>query len=474
MPQRARGYHYVRGPNGRKRRVYTKGRKGGRSKNSGRYSVNAARSYRRPRRDAFGDTLMGYGSYRKVGSRGRKVNMGRQAPRIVNSNGRFIIQHTEYLGDLSSTQAFVNTGFYLNPGIAAGAEGGFTNWLPKVAANFEQWKPRGIAFYWKSTSSDAVLSSNASSALGTISMATDYNVLNGVFGSKLQMENYEHSVSCKPSVNMTHLVECARRETPISELYIRTSAVPAGADQRLYDLGLFQLATSGNQSVGGVLGELWVSYEIELLKPRIEIGGVDADVSFDHFLIYNSTKATVGVVPAAPFGTSTTVPIYPTTESTLGGVCCGGAVTAASFAPQLPPTGVDFVGGINVLDASGVATGAKGAATANKYYFPSGQSDGNFMVQYLSLYTTGGATWTPVPTYVNCEALDLIASAAGAANGENFDFNASATTSVDAMVTIFVHVTGPNASITFPGSTGAYATPIYAELYVVQLPAVIN
>lgn len=472
MPKRARGYHYVRLANGQKRRVYPKGRgrKGGRAKNSGRYAVNVANSYRRPRRDAFGDTLMGYGSYKKVGKSGRRIKMGNSAPRIRNSNGRFIISHTEYLGDLVSNAAFVNTSFTLNPGLEAGAEGGFTAWLPRVAANFEQWKPRGICFTYKSTSSDAVLSTAANSALGTVSMATDYNVLNPPFGNKLQMENYEFSNSCKPSVNMIHCVECARAQTTIDEMYIRTSAVPAGGDPRLYDLGTFQLATSGQQVAGGILGELWVSYEIEFLKPRLNVGGVDADVSFDHFEIFGTTGTqTAAVTPATPWGTSTTVPIYPTTQSTLGGVLTGGAVTAVSFAPQKAPTGNNFVGGIPVLDASGRPTGALGPAVANKYYFPPGQSDGNFMVSYSSQYTTGGASWSPSFTFTNCALLGLFNN--NAATGWA---NRSATTSVDAITTIFVNVSGPNASFTIAGSTGAYATTEIADFYVVQLPAVIN
>lgn len=468
MPKRVRGYHYVVGRDGRRRRVYSRGAP--RKAYGRRKAPRAQRSSRRFKVDMFGDTLMGYGAYRKIGGRGRsnRVPMGNQAPRVVNSNGRFIVQHTEYLGDLGASQSFVNTGFYLNPGIQAGTEGGFTNWLPKVAANFEQWKPRGIAFFWKSTSSDAVLSTNASSALGTISMATDYNVLNGVFGNKLQMENYEHSVSCKPSVNMTHLVECAKMQTPINELYIRTSAVPAGADQRLYDLGLFQLATSGNQAVGGILGELWVSYEIELLKPRIEIGNVDPDVSFDHIALFNANVATVGVLPATPFGTSTTVPIYPSTESTLGGVCTGGAVTAASFAPQKAPTGTNFVGGIAVLDANGLPTGAVGNATANKYYFPPGQSDGNFMIQYDAVWGTTGIPAAPVVVLTNCSALNLLN-----ANGTNQLNNTSSANTTTTNMTLFVNIDRANASFTVIGSAGA-TNPTYADLYVVQLPAVIN
>lgn len=415
----------------------------------------------------FGDTIMGYGSYRSVGRSGRKIRMGNAAPRIRNSNGRFIVSHTEYLGDLVSNSAFVNTAFTLNPGLEL-AEGGFCAWLPRIAANFEQYKARGIIFTFKSTSSDAVLAAAANSALGTISMATDYNVLNPPFGNKQQMENYEYSNSCKPSIGMSHCVECARSQTSITELYVRTSSVPAGADARLYDLGTFQIATSGQQVSGGILGELWVSYEFEFLKPRIPVGGVDPDVSFDHIAIFNANVATVGVLPATPFGTSTTVPIYPSTESTLGGVCCGGAVTAVSFAPQKSPTETNFVGGINVLDANGLPTGAKGAAAGNQYFFPPGQSAGVFMVQYNAVWGVTGIPAAMVPTLTNCTAkLLLDANTLGIIN------NLSSANSTTTNTTFFVTITRANASFSMIGSAGA-TTPTWADLYVVELPAVIN
>lgn len=469
MPKRVRGYRYVVGANGRKHRVYN--------------SRGAKPRAFVPRKSSYGDTIMGYGAYRKagsyrargsrggsrVGNGGGNLRMGTQAPRVANSNGRFIITHEEYLGDLNSSQAFVNNGFALNPGLTL-AQGGFCNWLPNVAQQFEQWKPKGIVFTYKSTSSDAVLSTAANSALGTVSMATDYNALNPAFANKLQMENYEHSVSCKPSVNMRHFVECARKQTPVSELYIRTGAVPTGADQRLYDLGLFQLAASGQQSAGGAMGELWVSYTIELLKPRIQsgIGGVnDADVNFDHIQVYNAGKATAGVLPATPFGTSTTVPLYPTTESTLGGVATGGAVTAVSFSPQPEPSLNNFLGGIPVL-VGGLPTGALGAAAANTYYFPPGVASGNYMVTYNAVWGVTGIPAVPVVTVTNCSALNLFNADALAIHNNLSSANTTTTNSV-----FFVTITRANASFAFTGSAGA-TTPTWADLIVTQIPSVIN
>lgn len=472
MAKRVRGYHYVIGANGRRRRVYT-GK--GRAVRSRVAAPRARKTGNRSSTSYGGDVIMGYGSYRKVGAsrktgRGGRLRMGMQAPRVLNSNGRFIITHEEYLGDLNSASAFVNTSFILNPGLTL-ASGGFCNWLPNIAQQFEQWKARGIIFTYKSTSSDAVLSNAANSALGTVSMATDYNVLNAPFANKVQMENYEHSVSCKPSVNMRHMVECAKRQTPISEQYVRSGPVPAGADARLYDLGLFQLAAAGQQVSGGAMGELWVSYTIEFLKPRVQVGvggANDQDVNFDHIQIYNANKTTTGVLPATPFGTSTTTPLYPTTESTLGGMALGGQIDLVSrFAGQPSPSLNNFLGGVPVL-AGGLPTGALGTGAPNTYYFPPGVSTGNYLVQYNAKWGVTGVPAAPVVTVTNCAALNLMdANTLGQLNN---DSSANTTTTCS---TFMLSITRANASFTVTGTAGA-TTPTWADIFITQIPAVIN
>ena len=160
---------------------------------------------------------MGYGAYRrrKAGSRILKGD----PPIVQNSSGGFVIRHREYIGDLNTSQAFSIFSFPLNPGIDS-----CFPWLAEVASNFEEWVPRGIVFEFKSTSSDAVVSTNANAALGTVIMATEYNPYNGSFASKLQMENYEFAKSCKPSQSMLHAVECSQKHNTQNSYFIRTGS----------------------------------------------------------------------------------------------------------------------------------------------------------------------------------------------------------------------------------------------------------
>lgn len=186
---------------------------------------------------------------------------------IINPNkhGGTCIRHREFLGDIitaSTNNTFKLQSFAINP-----ANQYTFPWLSQIASNYEQYSLEGVIFEYRSMSADALNSTNT--ALGSVIMATNYNAGAPNFTQKVEMENYEFGVSCKPSVGMMHPIECEARRTSITELYTRAGAVPAGQDIRLYDWGNFQIATSGFQGTNVNIGELWVSYQVCLLKPKM-------------------------------------------------------------------------------------------------------------------------------------------------------------------------------------------------------------
>jgi len=119
-------------------------------------------------------------------------------------------------------------------------------------------------------------------------MATQYNVYERNFTNSQFMENTQYSCSGKPSISLLHAVECSKFQNVNSVLYMDDDI--AGDDQRFEDLGKFSIATEGMQQTECVIGELWVSYDVELLKPRQQSV---SDV-YDHFVIGNY-PATNGV-----------------------------------------------------------------------------------------------------------------------------------------------------------------------------------
>jgi len=174
-----------------------------------------------------------------------------------------VIRHKEFLGEvLSSTSYRVQQSFPLNPGNSTTFP-----WLSNIAASFQEYRIRGLVFHYIPSSGSAVASANA--ALGTVMLQTSYRSNDTPPGTKVELLNEFWSNEVVPCDSMAHPVECDPKENPFNVQYIRTGSVPSGDSVLMYDLGQTHLAVSGCQTVNGRLGDLWVSYDIELKKPLL-------------------------------------------------------------------------------------------------------------------------------------------------------------------------------------------------------------
>lgn len=185
--------------------------------------------------------------------------IGGMIPIVRNTKSSFIISHREYLGDiLSSTEDFDITTFKLNPGMSETFP-----WLALIAACFEQWRPRGIVFDFATEASEYT----NDVGIGYVAIATQYNSYDIPFQDKMSMMNHEFCTRGKTSESFVHPVECARSENVLSDLYTRSG--DAEGDIRMYDLGEVSIAVGGQTVAEKVIGELWATYEIEFLKPKL-------------------------------------------------------------------------------------------------------------------------------------------------------------------------------------------------------------
>jgi len=256
--------------------------------------------------------IIGSGDYKMNGPdvSSNSLMNGTTPPQFSSRSDRsVVVAHREYIQDISTGPTLVNGAtafnsntFNINPGQAATFP-----WLSNLALNFEEYEILGMVWEFKSMSANALNSTNT--ALGTVILSTDYNVLNQPFNTKMAQENYDFAQSVKPSESCIHAVECARKQNPISDLYVRTGAVPAGADQRLYDFGQFQISTAGMQQANVVIGELWQSFHIALRKPRLPLANPD---------LLNDQYNLAAVTSAAPLGT-TTAPSSSQVGTTISG-----------------------------------------------------------------------------------------------------------------------------------------------------------
>lgn len=175
------------------------------------------------------------------------------------------LRKREFIGNVTSPgAAFAIQTYAINPENPSSFP-----WLSSLALNYEQYKFHGLVYEFKTTSATAVASTNT--ALGAVILATQYNTLETPFVSKLQMEQYEYAVGTNPSVSAIHPIECDPRQGSPNFLYTDGQNVLSRGDPRLSLLGNFSIATEGQQA-SSVIGELWVSYDVEFMKCRLDQG----------------------------------------------------------------------------------------------------------------------------------------------------------------------------------------------------------
>lgn len=250
-------------------------------------------------------TATGYGEYEV---RSNSLYEGSQVPFVANRpsvNGT-TISHREYIMDVTTSSvagAFKSNQFAINPALGTTFE-----WLAQIAANYEEYRLEGCLFVFRSMSADALSSTNT--ALGSVIAATQYNTYQPIFSNKAEMENHAYSMSCKPSRDMIHPIECDPHQSSITTLFTRSGVVPTGADQRLYDVGRFEIATVGFQGTDVNIGELHVTYQVSLMKPRL-FTALARSLPFFHAVSFSdwTNALPLGPLPLNTTATSTMAPV---------------------------------------------------------------------------------------------------------------------------------------------------------------------
>jgi len=176
-------------------------------------------------------------------------------------NGDCHIVHREYIQDLTAQNANpslfnVAANLPCNPGQA-----GTFPWLSKIAANFESYKFNKLKFCYETEA--------PSSLGGTQVLAVDYDASDAAPLTKQQALAYRGSVRSPPWQNCCHtsLKEDLSKE---KTYYVRTGAVPANTDVKLYDVGNLYAINQGVTTAAAVTGELYVEYDVTLMTPLYE------------------------------------------------------------------------------------------------------------------------------------------------------------------------------------------------------------
>lgn len=246
----------------------------------------------------YGDYELKTNSLMKIAA---GVSSGNTIP-VFSKDGRrgTRVAEREYLGDIISSgtaNTFNLQSFRLNPGDPVTFP-----WLSTIASQFEEYEMHGLIFEFKTTSA---MFNGSTQALGTVTMATEYDPSDTAYQSLIEMQNADYSCSTVSCNNMQHGVECDPMERPTRVLYVSVDQ-PGASDVRFCDMGKFQVATSGVAGTSVNLGQLWVSYDVTFYKKQL-ISGPAAirDVT----VRWTDGTATI---PSTPFGTTTTRTAYGT------------------------------------------------------------------------------------------------------------------------------------------------------------------
>lgn len=224
--------------------------------------------YARKAKKAF-KQWTGLGDYRLIGNSLIQGYSQESQPQMMSTGRGIVVRHREYIGEVLTSPvtsgAFSVQQYTLNPGNVATFP-----WLSCIATQFEQYKPKGIIFEFKSTATDTT----TAASLGSCIMSADYDCYDSFPQSKFDMLQMAYSQESKMSDSMAHGIECSPEEIQRKVFYVNGIGRATQGDLRDAILCNFFVATQGGGlPAGQSVGSLYVHYEFEFFKEQV-FGGL--------------------------------------------------------------------------------------------------------------------------------------------------------------------------------------------------------
>ena len=211
---------------------------------------------------ALASKWLGFGDY-KIARNSIITNSAGTIPGMHQNNQSIVVRHKEYVGQVLGSINFKTVyELPINPGTANSLP-----WLSGLANTYQEHAVKEVVFHYIPTSGYAVSGPNP--ALGTVMLQTSYRASDVAPNSKVEMMNEYCASESVPSDSFIHPVECDPKENPFNVHYVRATSPPSGEPLLSYDLGRTFVAVQGMPADNNVVGDLWVTYEVELKKPII-------------------------------------------------------------------------------------------------------------------------------------------------------------------------------------------------------------
>lgn len=182
-------------------------------------------------------------------------------------------------------------------------------WLYKIAQQFEQYRIKGLVFEYVPSSADT--SAGTTISTGTVDFYIEYNTAGPIAPGAVIVDptdntrfkygpnfsgtgndqqqtlllNNMWAQSGKPCDAITIPYEADKRAHSTDLFYIAptvagvtqkpliepSGVTQQGSDMRMYDAGTLYVCAHGQSADNVLLGQLWVTYEIELVKPQLNV-----------------------------------------------------------------------------------------------------------------------------------------------------------------------------------------------------------
>jgi len=248
--------------------------------------------------------LTGYNVARYGNSMGSKATDGINIMKTIHNGSKiedtFQVRREKVANIIGSTATTLQIiqALYCNPGNST-----LFPIFSQIAATYEEWE--ALLFYF-SFETEAYAASGSNVSAGKVILATDYNPSNPVFPTDQAMENYVNSDRGAPYCEIIHDVlggDHNLKKDPLKNYFVYNSAnlaAPANDNSKFYDLGLFQLGCQGNASSSAEIGELYVTYQFKMIRPKMPQTNLGSAAVAAHIGEGAVTTATA----AAPLGTT--------------------------------------------------------------------------------------------------------------------------------------------------------------------------
>lgn len=198
-------------------------------------------------------------------------------PKLNSTQKGSHVNHRELIGTVNGSIAFTANKFVCNPGMPATFP-----WLSGQAAQWEQYRFNRLRFRY--------LTRTATTTVGSIIMAPDYDPSDSPPASELAVSTYQDCVEDAVWVqelvcdlNVDSMFPNGRRK------FVRSGSV-GQEDLKLYDAANFFLCTL-EQIGASAIGKLWVEYDVDFFTPQTPGASAASSSRFLSRYVDQSTQA---------------------------------------------------------------------------------------------------------------------------------------------------------------------------------------